>query len=334
MAGLKDITLKINGTQFTIGLDNSEGDINYLSHAHADHLFSFKKKVVCSPTTALLAEIKEELVEFNFKKEIKLYNAGHIIGSTQIKLTTEEFGEVVYSGDLKLRDGLTTKAAEIVECDTLIIDGTYGAYDIKFRELQTYQEMKKWAEENKNCNIIWGGYKIGKAQEIIKFLNDYLNISPLVSKEIASVCKIYQKEGIKLDYIELQSQEAKEILKGQFHAVLDFQKVNDRFIENLNRIYKNKTLGALATGWAYLYQKKSNFIKMFGLSDHADFSEILQYCQQSGAKRVFVAFGENTKTVARLKKHNIKAYPIEELKSQPQAKKHQSEQLKLNLFLN
>ncbi|MCX8163315.1 MAG: MBL fold metallo-hydrolase [Candidatus Micrarchaeota archaeon] len=335
--------LKIKGIDQSIGLDCSGANINYLSHAHSDHLFNLNgKKVICSEITADLANIEQEkILDYKQFSNLKLYNSGHILGSTQLKLSTEEFGELNYTADFKLRDGLTTKGAQIVECDCLIVDGTYGAYDVKFKEPeQIFLEMKRWAIQNKNCNIVWGAYRIGKAQEIIKFLNEYLNVVPIVSKEISKICQIYKRYGIKLEYIDASEEEARKILNGQFHAVLEFNHLKEEFLYELTKIHRKKTLGALVTGWAEIYKKETNNIKMFGLSDHADFEQILQYCKESNAKEVYVAFGENKKTAKRLKNQNINAKAIEEFKIKKEekvvsasiGKKQQLKQLTLDLF--
>ncbi|MFN3909841.1 MAG: hypothetical protein ACK4J0_01235 [Candidatus Anstonellaceae archaeon] len=288
-----------------------------MSHAHSDHLFSPNgKKIICSDLTAKLARITPDKI-LQKPAYVKLYNSGHIFGSTQLKITSSEFGEIVYTGDLKLRDGLTTKAAEIVQTDTLIIDGTYGAYDIKFEEpIEIFEEMKKWSLKNKEFNQIFGGYRIGKAQELIKFLNEYLSVTPIVSKGIASISQIYKENGIKLEYVIAGSDEANEIIKDNFYAVLEYNSLTEELLRKLTEVYGRKTIGALATGWAKIYRKKN--IEMFALSDHLDFNQMIEYCQCSNAKKIFVAFGDNRKTALRLKKQlheNIEIFPIQEIEN-------------------
>lgn len=306
---LKKLIFKLDET--TIGLDNALGKINYISHAHSDHLYYSKNaKIYCSKITSQLGGIPKER-QIQLLKNVELYNSGHIFGATQIKLTTSQ-GEIVYTSDFKLRDGLTTKAAKILKADYLIIDGTYGAYDIKFEpKEEIYEKLRKVFLENKEHNQIWGAYRVGKAQELIKFLNEYLDVCPIVSSKIAQVCKVYESNGIKLDYAVAGTQEAYELVRGQFCAVYEIKQINKNFIANLINAHRKKAIAIIARGWAKVYKTKEYL--QVPLSDHADFSEILEYSIQSQAKKVFVAYGENDKTAAKLRMNNIDAYPIEQI---------------------
>jgi len=300
-----------------LSLDNSKGSLNYLSHAHSDHLFltnNPSNKIICSSLTAEFASINKE--KLFYSKNLRLFNAGHIPGSTQIKFFSSVYGEVVYSGDLKLEDDLTTKGAEILQADTLIIDGTYGAYDIEFQKRQDlYETLYQLIKQNKDFNQIWGGYRLGKAQELIKFFNEYFSVAPIVSKEIANIAQIYNKNSIKLDFVVAGSEESNELVKDQFFAVFEPSKINSEFLNKINNVHKRKTLAFIATGWAKVYTKKPGLINFFPLSDHLDFKDILYYCKESQAKRVFVAFGKNEITARKLRKHNINAFAIEQLVS-------------------
>jgi len=298
-----------------LSLDNNKGSLNYLSHAHSDHLFLTHKqntKVICSSLTAEFASIKKE--KLVSPKNIRLYNAGHIPGSTQIKFFVPQYGEIIYTGDLKLEDDLTSQGAQIVQADTLIIDGTYGAYDIEFEKREDiYQKMHQLINQNKEFNQIWAGYKLGKAQELIKFFNEYVDVAPIVSKEIASISQIYNRNSIKLDFVVAGSDEANELVKDQFFAVFEPSKINSDFLKKINNVHKRKTIAFIATGWAKIYNKNSSHINFFPLSDHLDFKDIVHYCKESQAKKVFVVFGQNDLTARRLRKYNINAFAVEQL---------------------
>lgn len=59
------------------------------------------------------------------KARVSFHPAGHILGSSQIRVEVE--GEVwVFSGDYKRDADPTCDAFEVVECDTFITEATFG----------------------------------------------------------------------------------------------------------------------------------------------------------------------------------------------------------------
>ncbi len=57
--------------------------------------------------------------------EITLLPAGHIFGSAQLFLESDA-GSLLYTGDFKLRPGLSAEPTEWRQADTLIMETTYG----------------------------------------------------------------------------------------------------------------------------------------------------------------------------------------------------------------
>ncbi|MDE1798351.1 MAG: hypothetical protein KGH63_03015, partial [Candidatus Micrarchaeota archaeon] len=136
---------------------------------------------------------------------IELHPAGHILGATQLVGQSPAHGRLAYTGDFKLRDGLTVKGAQIVECETLVAECTYGDPAVSFPPAgQVWEDMERWSRQNQDSIQLWGGYATGKAQEIVKFLNDYLGVEPIVSGRLAQVCAAYGAHGVKLRYLEAE----------------------------------------------------------------------------------------------------------------------------------
>ena len=108
--------------------------------------------------------------------------------------------------------------------------------------------MKKWVENGftRGEHSVWG-YALGKSQELIKFLNDYCQITPVVNPSISLVNKVYEKHGVKLNYVD--SQEDQTALSKQFVAVLPMHQVNYGLKQLLESQYSRKTATAVATGW-------------------------------------------------------------------------------------
>lgn len=246
---------------------------------------------------------------------LSLHDAGHILGSTQISAQSEQWGQLVYTGDFKCRAGLTVNAAPILPCDTLIIECTYGDPRVSFPPMDGVLEgMERWARQNRDAVQLWGGYSTGKAQELVKFINDYLDEVPIVSGRAAAVCEAYKRNGVKLDWLSPDSAEAQDVMRGPFHAVMPPQALTASLASRLSEVHRRKVRRALATGWALVRNLPAD--AAFPLSDHADFGEILEYAKGSGAKQVFLAHGDNENTARALCAAGVPARPINEMGAQ------------------
>jgi len=277
----------------TIALDHGNGDVSFVSHAHSDHLNGVrrKEKIIASEETIALAELKG--TQHNLQN-VKLINAGHILGARQI-IVENDGSKAVYTGDICLRDNLIAKGAEIVECDHLIIEATYADPFYKFPPYEEVcEQMAKWIKENyeKGANIVIGCYELGKAQELVKLLNNYCNIAPLVNEKTNRFCEVYEKFGVKLDHVLIGSDEAEEMMKKPFVALVPMRNGKRYFARKIAEAFNRETLVAIATGWAMRYG--FNVDMAFPLSDHADHHDLKYYIEQSNAKEVEFFSGDGS----------------------------------------
>ncbi|MBI5051580.1 hypothetical protein HZC08_02360, partial [Candidatus Micrarchaeota archaeon] len=149
----------------TIAFDHAHGDVSFVSHAHSDHLNGLKnkkqKKLILSDETFELAGLFGEKISLN---SVKTFPAGHILGAQQIRV--EEDDQVtVYTGDICTHNTVITKGAEILPCDRLILDATYGHPDYKFPPYEEVcAEIAKWFKSTLDSgqNAIIGAYELGK----------------------------------------------------------------------------------------------------------------------------------------------------------------------------
>jgi len=298
----------------TVGIENSKGDITYISHAHSDH--ARKGRIFSSKETfdLLHNNFSEEVSEHDSHssadfipisdKSIELHPAGHILGSTQIRFTNSH--TVVFTGDMKLRNSFTSQKARILDCDELHIDCTFGHQDFVFPDIDVIADrIDRWTRTRlmTGQNVIFGAYSTGKAQELIKILNDYSNITPIVDNTIEQKCKVYEKHGVRLERAEIGSEKANEIMKGKFVYVVPFHLVN-RDSENWFRIQYKQASFALVTGWALRYKYKYT---AFPLSDHAGFSEIIEYIDSARPKEIICHYGNAAWMASYLKSKGYNA---------------------------
>ncbi|MEK6982150.1 MAG: hypothetical protein AABX38_04425 [Candidatus Micrarchaeota archaeon] len=286
--------------EHTISLDHGkENCIAFYSHAHSDHLNKVKKakKIIASEETIALGNLNGEILDIAAMPNIKLHNAGHILGARQIEVE-HDGAKAVYTGDICLRDSHITKGGKILECDKLIIDGTYGSPEYKFPDyLDICDQIANYVKSNTDANIIIGAYELGKTQEIIKVLNELCKVAPVVTENMENFCKVYEKFGVKLDRVEVGSLEAEEIMKSSFVAIVPMRHAKRYFARRLQEAFQKKTLATISTGWALKY--RFDVDQAFPLSDHLDFDDLVDYVQTSGAKEVGFIQGDGNKVIEK-----------------------------------
>jgi len=285
--------MHLHANGFQIALDDHKGDISFVSHAHADHVSNSirkKERIIASDETIDLAGLRGKKVEID---GVKLLGAGHILGSRQLFVENDGYS-TVYTGDISVKPNIITPGAEIPQCDHLIMETTYAKPDYKFPDyFEVVDEIAEWVKSNHKSNIIIGCYEMGKAQEMIKILNEYCGIAPIVKERTEKISSIYEKHGVKLDRILVGTDEAEEVMNKRFVALVPMRQAKRYFASRLTDAFGKKTVSASVTGWALHY--RLNVDAAFPLSDHADFYDLKYYVEQSGAKEVEFFEGDGSK---------------------------------------
>jgi Cft2 family RNA processing exonuclease len=245
---------------------------------------------------------------------VSLHSAGHILGSSQFLI--ENGSRVVYTGDIRLYNNGLIPPAEIIPCDTLIIESTYGLPHFKFPKIEDVSaQITAWVnkEQKSGANIVFGAYKLGKSQELIHILNE-AGVTPVVHPDIYANARIYEKNGVKLgEFISTSSPEAG--LNEQFVAIVPPSIMDSFLLSGLGAQYGRDVKTALVTGWGIEYGFQG-IDKVFCLSDHADFWQLLRYVKESGAKTVYTVHGYD-KDFAEHLNHKLKigARPLRSAKN-------------------
>ncbi len=243
--------------------------------------------------------------------EIIAHNAGHILGSAQFEVRSPNT-TLVYTGDINYRNMMTTKAADVISCDILIMETTYGHPTYVFPRLgETCVELVNWAlgmlKEDKIP--IFKVYSTGKAQEIIKIFNEFTKVPVLVYPPVAKVNQAYEKNGVKLDYHPLNHDEANTLLESKQCVIIAPNNYKAFPVRNYSL--------AVATGWVQKYGS-SRFSGAFPISGHADFKQLLAYVKEADPKAVFTTHGYEDYFANYLsKKLGINARPITAIKQKP-----------------
>lgn len=310
----------IAAKEHTIRFDPSRKGVkshNFISHAHGDHTGGLSR----GNETYLTAETGDILnfsgkgnffntLEYDRPVELDglkiiAHNAGHILGSAQFEIQTPD-STIVYTGDINCRNMLTTSAAKAIQCDTLILETTYGSPSYVFpNPEEVYAEIVNWIlSEIKQQRIpTFKVYSTGKAQEIMRLINKFTTIPIVTHPTISRISEAYKKNSVPLAYTDSNSEQGKRTLKDRQCVYITPN--NEDATANSDNCSR-----AIATGWAMRY-KPATAYTAFPLSNHADFNQLLSYVEEAKPKRVYTVHGFRDEFGKHVKKRlGISAQPI------------------------
>jgi putative mRNA 3-end processing factor len=274
-------------------------DLAVTTHGHADHVKWGNKAYLCHDLTRpilnqrLGPDLKIETLPYNKQIDINgvklsLFPAGHVIGSSQIRL--EYKGEIcVVSGDYKVEyDGISTEF-EPVKCHTFVSESTFGLPIYKWQPQNIiFSQIKDWVSDNhdRNKTSVLVAYSLGKAQRLIKGLDGYGKI--YVHNSIANLNEGFIKAGVDLpETIRITPETKKEELQKGI-VIVPPALAEGRWIKNL----VNGATG-VCSGWMQVRASRRwrSADAGFALSDHADWPGLLSAIEATEAEKVYVTHG-------------------------------------------
>ena len=297
-------------------LDPKKSDfdgINFVSHAHTDHLPSKNGGTILSSIeTNEIAELRGFKMENHTKslENFSLIDSGHILGARGLL-----FDDIFYTGDICTRDRGFLQGAKIPKCKTLITECTFGLAEFIFPALD---EIKKQVNEliselyGKGIPVILMGYQLGKAQTITQLFGHW---GPLyLHDSVKEMNTLHQKFGISLPNGISHSEAEKNGLleKKPWMMVAPMMSSKNKFVQEMKSKYGAVTIGF--SGWAQ--SKKFSFGRRtdysIPMSDHCDFNELVDMVIQSGAEKVYTIHGFVNEFAEHLRKIGISSQPLVE----------------------
>ena len=304
-----------NGTS-RVSLDPKKSDfdgINFVSHAHMDHLPSKNGGTILSSIeTNEIAELRGFKMENHVKslENFSLIDSGHILGAKGLL-----FDDIFYTGDICTRDRGFLLGAKIPKCKTLITECTFGLSEFIFPKID---EIKKQVNElvselyGKGIPVILMGYQLGKAQTITQLFGHW---GPLyLHDSVKEMNSLHQKFGVPLpDGIGHSEAEKNGLLeKKPWMMVAPMMSSKNKFVQEMKSKYGAVTIGF--SGWAQ--SKKFSFGRRtdysIPMSDHCDFNELVDMVIQSGAEKVYTIHGFVNEFAEHLRKIGISSQPLVE----------------------
>ena len=293
-----------------------ERDTAFVSHAHTDHIGNHRE-VILSEITAKLMAARLPGEEWNTHSHSTLQIIFAVprsrccprgIFSAQPRSTSNSKDEtLLYTGDFKLRQGMSAEPIEWLQADTLIMETTYGLPKYIFPPVeQVIAEVTKFCLETLEENLvpILFGYSLGKAQEILAALQGS-GLRILLHPSVYKITKLYEELHQPLPeyfpYDESRTAGSVVICPPTANRTRLVQRIKNR-----------RT--AILTGWAlnpatiHRYQCDA----AYPLSDHADYPDLIRYVELIQPKRVFTVHGFAREFAEDLRRRGIEAWSLGE----------------------
>ena len=286
-----------------------------ITHAHSDHARWGSSYYLCHRLTQPILQLRlgnnnYQTVEWNEPVymngvTITLHPAGHIIGSSQIRV--EYNGEIwVVSGDYKTENDGISGQFEPVRCHTFITESTFGLPIYRWQPQEVlFASMRQWIAQNKEQGrtSLLLAYSLGKSQRVIKALADSVD-HVFVHGAVYNTQQALQHAGWQFPEVEKVTNDIPKELFHQNLVVAPGSAADSPWIKKMQPVSTG-----ICSGWMQVRgnARRRNTDAGFALSDHADWDGLLQTVKATGAEKVFVTHGFQSAFSRFLNENGIEA---------------------------
>lgn len=290
-----------------------------VTHAHGDHARRGCKSYLAAKSGEAIFRLRlgdEADYQFvNFGEQINLdgvqvslHPAGHITGSSQVRL--EHRGEVVVvSGDYKLQPDATCMPFEPVRCHTFVTESTFGMPIYRWQDsAAVFEEINQWWRHNQDhgkASVLFG-YTVGKAQRLLSGVNP--TIGPIFAHgAILNAVSAYRACGVDLP----ETQNVMQVEnKYDWSRALIVAPPSARGSTWLRR-FGDVSL-AMASGWMRVrgVRRRRVVDRGFVISDHVDWPGLLTAILATEAESVWVTHGYTRQVVKYLRQEGLDAREV------------------------
>lgn len=289
-----------------------------ITHAHSDHARWGSKAYLCHPYSKPLLETRlgpnsyqtlewNEPINFHGVK-LSFHPAGHIIGSSQVRL--EHKGEVwVFTGDYKTENDGISGEFEPVKCHNFITESTFGLPIYKWKPQQEiYSGIQEWVRKNQvvGKSSVLIAYSLGKAQRLLQPLSEITD-KIFVHGAVYNLHMALVNAGWKLpEVIRVTPDTPKEDLKGAV-VIAPSSAEGSPWIRRFSP-YE----AGVCSGWMQVRGavRRRNADAGFILSDHADWDGLLKACKATEAQCVYATHGFQSAFSRYLNENGINAKEV------------------------
>jgi putative mRNA 3-end processing factor len=292
----------------------------FVSHAHGDHIARHERTIATAATLALMRHrlgvprrARAEQLPAAHRSPfglgeltLELFPAGHVLGSAQLRVSRDGIS-LGYTGDLCTEPTDAAEPAEVMPCDVLVLESTFGLPRYVFPpKAEVLAAIRRFVDDtlSDGTTPVLLGYALGKAQEILKHLCERgysCRVHPLVH----GVNRVYEEMGVRFPGVRPLGPEGPD--RGEVVVCPPHLSGSTA----MRGVRRRRT--AVLTGWAL--DGGGHFRgadAAFPLSDHADFPSLLSYARATGAERVYTIHGQADAFAAALRREGIRAQPLRE----------------------
>jgi putative mRNA 3-end processing factor len=271
-----------------------------ITHAHGDHVaWGCKAYLTSAAGCALLADRlppDSSVTPLEYGSAVSLngvivslHPAGHILGSSQVRI--EKDGQVwVVSGDYKTAPDATCAGFELVRCHTFVTESTFALPIYRWeRQEELFAAINTWWQSNQSAgkaSVIFS-YALGKAQRVLSGLDPALG--PIYTHgAVERMTRFYRMAGVSLPpaipvgTAPPETDWSRAIIVGPPSASGS----------GWMRRFAPYSTG-FASGWMRVRgaRRRRAVDRGFALSDHADWPGLLATIEGTGAEQVWVTHG-------------------------------------------
>jgi putative mRNA 3-end processing factor len=271
-----------------------------ITHAHADHLKPGSRDYLVSaagrPIAAERLPAGTPLRALAYGERlalggvtISLHSAGHVLGSAQIRIESEDSVWVV-TGDYKRAADPTCPPFEVVKCDVLVSEATFALPAYRWPPTaEVIGEILTWWQDNAAQGVasVLFAYALGKAQRVLAELASLAKHPIYLHGAVQRMTEIYRAEGLRLAAAAAVPEEP----AAHFKQALIIAPPSAAGSPWLRRF--GDASHGFCSGWMRVRgdRRRRGVDRGFVLSDHADWPGLLATVSDSGAKRVLLTHG-------------------------------------------
>jgi putative mRNA 3-end processing factor len=290
-----------------------------ITHAHSDHAKAGHNAYLCHHLTKPLLQTRlgnyqyesigwNETVNIN-GINISLHPAGHVIGSSQIRV--EYKGEIwVVSGDYKTYDDGLSGIFEPINCNTFITESTFGLPVYQWRsQKEQYEEVQQWILKNfsDGYNSVLFSYSLGKAQRMTHAASTLTN-NIFVHGSVWSIHEALINAGVDLPAVQKINTNTPKLSLTNAVIIAPTSTLGSPW---LKKFAPYRT--AVCSGWMKIrgQAKRNPADAGFPISDHADWNGLIKTIKATGAEKVLVTHGYSAVLSRYLNEIGIEAEVLE-----------------------
>ena len=238
--------------------------------------------------------------------QLTLLPAGHVYGSA-MALVEAEGASALYTGDFRLRGGLTAESCAPCQADTLIMETTFGRPEFCFPPAQeVWKDIINFCQEAlmDGATPVLLGYSLGKSQELLSGVAA-AGLPVMLDSSAQKIASIYTACGCALPAYEVFDPAS---ARGKV-LILPPQRKLEQFLEPVGAVRT-----AVCTGWAMDQGCRFRYgvDAAFPLSDHADYPELLELVREVAPRRVYSLHGYAADFARTLRRMGVDAHALSE----------------------